>query len=114
MKLEQNVVGLPVQEVIGKNDLEIFGEQGVELRAWDKRLFDTGTTVNYESKINRKRWESDTFWTSKSPLRDSNGQLIGLIGVSRDVTEAREAEEKYKFIFEKCSCRTLGGRLFGG
>ena len=34
--------------------------------------------------------------TTKMPLRDANGNIIGTFGVSRDITERKRAEEKLK------------------
>ena len=42
--------------------------------------------MNEEGK---KRW----LLTSKLPLRDQNGKIVGLIGVGRDITFKKQAEE---------------------
>ncbi|MFM1875454.1 MAG: hypothetical protein RL266_1191, partial [Bacteroidota bacterium] len=73
--------------------------EGKRIMIWDQRLFESGEAVVYESSslING---ESKHFWTSKSPLKSSSGEMIGLIGVSRDITETKTAEDKYRFIFD--------------
>ncbi len=93
------VMGMPIDEIIGKSDLDVFGEYGIEIREWDRQLFDSGKHVSYESTL-IKDDGIHHFSTSKSPLHDANGNIIGLIGISRDITEAKEAEKKYRFIFE--------------
>ncbi len=40
------------------------------------------------------RWLS----TSKLPLRDADGRIIGLVGIARDITEQRQAWERNRFL----------------
>lgn len=93
------ILGFTVDGVIGKRDDELMGEFAESILARDRLLFRTGENVVYESKI-VKDGRTKHFWTSKSPLRGSKGEVIGLIGVSRDISDVKEVEGKYKFIFE--------------
>jgi PAS domain S-box-containing protein len=92
--------GKTIEQVIGRTDMDLMSEDKVrEFVARDEELFKTGKSVTYESRGTFGKGHK-YFSTSKSPLRDSNGNIIGLIGVSRDVTTARLSEEKYRFIFD--------------
>ncbi|MCF8278337.1 MAG: PAS domain S-box protein [Flavobacteriales bacterium] len=91
--------GLQVDDVIGKTDRDLLGEEGWKYMERDENLYRTGKSIIYESQsVDGKK--TQTFSTHKSGLFDSAGKIIGLIGVSRDVTDARLAEKKYQFIFD--------------
>ncbi|MGB0916523.1 MAG: PAS domain-containing sensor histidine kinase [Flavobacteriales bacterium] len=88
------------EEVLGKTDVELVGEEsGRPIMDHDQRLFETEQPVSYESKSNLSVGER-YFSTSKSPFRNAEGQVIGLVGISRDETERKLAEAKYEFIFQ--------------
>ncbi len=92
--------GRPIDEVIGKTDLELMDADVVkEFVRYDRQVLRSGDPVTYESR-GTIGGSNRYFSTSKSALRDGAGNIIGLIGVSRDVTEARLSEEKYRFIFD--------------
>lgn len=92
-------LGKSIDEVVGKNDEELLGEEGQRIMRWDEKLYSTGESVVYESRNTRNN-ETTYFWTNKSPLKNANGEMIGLIGVSRDITETKRAEDKYRFLFD--------------
>ena len=84
------------QEVIGKRITDFFPPELVEQFARDdQRIIESGEVLlNREEPLfdaqGRKRWHS----TTKVPLRNNEGQIVGLVGISRDITERKEAEEK--------------------
>jgi len=80
-------------EIVGKTDADFFGpELGAEYRKNETRIFETGEPlINYEmlSQIgpNNAQW----ILISKVPIRDSAGNIIGLLGVNRNITELKQA-----------------------
>lgn len=84
------------QEVIGKKITDFFPPALVEQFASDdQRIIENGEILlNREEPVTdvhgRKRWHS----TTKVPLRNNDGQIVGLVGISRDITARKEAEEK--------------------
>ena len=89
-----------IDEVIGKTDVELVGEKaGRAIMDYDVDLFKRGQAISYDTSRTFAVGER-YFSTSKSPFKEENGEIIGLVGVSRDVTLTRVDEEKYKFIFE--------------
>lgn len=92
-------LGKSVNEVVGHTDEELLGTEGRRIMSWDEKLYSTGDTVVYENR-NLQNGETTFFSTNKSPLKNSEGEMIGLIGVSRDITETKRAEDKYRFIFD--------------
>lgn len=92
-------LGCTIDEVIGKTDEELIGEYGKEIAQRDNLLFETGKNTVYESSL-LIAGQTSFFRTSKSPLRDQQGKIIGLVGVSRNITATRHIERKYQFIFD--------------
>ena len=83
-------------EVIGKTDLDIFtDEHGRAAFEDEQRIMETGEPIlGLEEK---ETWEDGhETWvsTSKMPLRDANGEIIGVFGISRDITEHQLSEIK--------------------
>jgi len=92
--------GRDISEIIGRTDAELLGLESVrKLIEADNKLFKTGNSVTYENRGNFGVGNS-YFSTTKTPLRDAKGNVIGLIGISRDVTSARLSDAKYRFIFD--------------
>ncbi len=82
-----------VDEVIGRNDAELFGpEIGREIMARDRIVLQSGKTGTFEQIFNIAGVPR-TFLTTKGPFRDASGRDIGVLGVSRDFTDRKEAEE---------------------
>ncbi len=82
-------------EVIGKTDLDIFShEHALKAMADEQEIILTGRPIvgQMERELHRdgqERWVQ----TTKMPLRDESGAVIGTLGVSRDVTELKHAED---------------------
>lgn len=84
-----------MDEVIGKTAFDFFPEELA--RAFDKDDRKVITGGKQLSKITERVVDQDgtTHWvaTFKSPLKGPDGEIIGLIGVGRDVTDQIKAEE---------------------
>jgi len=87
--------GLPREQVIGKNDYEIMpkkAEAGKNIED-DKIVFETGKpteiTKHMTSSDGKERW----FQAIKVPQFDDKGNIIGLVGIARDITALKRAEE---------------------
>ena len=85
------------EECIGKTSLDFPGakENGVRYHADDMKVLRTGEPIvhrkePFETLDGRKGW----FLTSKFPVRDDAGEIIGLIGIARDVTPVLRASEQ--------------------
>ncbi len=83
-------------DILGKTDLDTFNDEiGKRGFADDQRVIQYGIEVlnreDYFYDANGiKRW----LLTSKIPLSDENGKIIGLVGIGQDITEQKLAQEK--------------------
>jgi two-component system sensor histidine kinase/response regulator len=95
--LHTNLIGCEPDEVIGKTDFDFFPpELCEEYYAGDQEVLRTGQPLlNHEEIIVKATGSRASMLasTSKIPLRDSNGEIIGLVGIARDITERKQAEE---------------------
>jgi PAS domain S-box-containing protein len=83
----------PIEYIIGKSDVEITGQIiGAPLRANDQHVMTSGASHTFEERLIVDGVEH-TFLTSKFPYVASNGEILGIIGVSRDITDRRHAED---------------------
>ena len=81
-------------ELIGKTDIDLFGESfGQGTRLDDIRIMDMDRPVigMIES---RQMEDGRTNWTltTKLPLHDESGAVIGLVGITREINEIRQTE----------------------
>ena len=83
------------EDVIGKNDFDLaWRPQAALYRADDEAIMESGMPkLDYEEPQTTP--EGQTIWlsTSKVPLRGENNVVTGVLGMYRDVTRRREADE---------------------
>jgi two-component system, LuxR family, sensor kinase FixL len=84
------------EQAIGKTDFDFqLPERAREFYADEQRVMQTG-----EALINKTEKQimpdGETAWTSttKVPLRDPQGKVIGLAGINRDITQQKRAERE--------------------
>jgi len=82
-------------EAIGRSDFDLFPREIAE-KFWldDQEVLQGQPVINREEYFldeeGRKRW----LLTSKLPLRDQHGTIVGLVGIGRDITDIKQAEAK--------------------
>jgi PAS domain S-box-containing protein len=82
----------PREQVLGRNDIELYGTvAGENLRANDRAVLAAASPQVFEEVVPTPAGERIKLCT-KGPLFDAHGQLVGLFGVAREVTESRRAE----------------------
>ena len=97
------LIGRPPEAYIGRTDAELLTDpaQAAAVMAADARVMANGVTEQLEEEVSfpdgRRAW-----WLStKSPLRDDAGNVIGLVGTSLDITARRTAEQGHREIEER-------------
>jgi phosphoserine phosphatase RsbU/P len=84
------------EDVVGKTVFDFFPyDAAVRFQADDQNVIRTGKAiVNRQEAVTTpdgpRRWLS----TTKVPLRNNEGEIIGIVGIGRDITERKRAEEQ--------------------
>jgi diguanylate cyclase (GGDEF)-like protein/PAS domain S-box-containing protein len=81
-------------EMIGKTDFDITtAAQAQELFAAEQKIMQSGLPlIDFEELLVGVSGAQTWFATSKAPLRNESGDIVGLAGVTRDITARKHAE----------------------
>ena len=87
---------LPEKQIIGKNDHDLFPKKLADrFQKEDKEIFKTGKPlVNHTEQVIKKNGEKIWMEINKQPIRDGNDNIIGLVGMSMDISDRKEGELK--------------------
>jgi PAS domain S-box-containing protein len=87
-------VGRRPEEVLGLTDADLFDPAGAALiAARDRRVMDTGAAETEEEELTTAGGVTRVYLATKAPYRGADGRVVGVLGVSRDITDRRRAEE---------------------
>jgi diguanylate cyclase (GGDEF)-like protein/PAS domain S-box-containing protein len=90
-------IGLTPEFFLGKTSREIFGAEAALVHEEANQHALAGEPVTYE-------WSAPAavgvsyYQTAVSPLRNSQGEIVGIVGVGRDISERRAAEENIRLL----------------
>lgn len=88
------ISGLRAEEVVGKTDKEIWEPSFAEMyRHDDLEVMQSGVRKTVEEL--QKDGSGKEYWveTTKTPIRNESGQVIGTTGIARDISERKKTEE---------------------
>ncbi|MBL9202348.1 MAG: PAS domain-containing protein [Opitutaceae bacterium] len=110
--LIENFGARDADEVIGRTDFDFFTREHAQPAFEDERgIVRTGEPIL--DKVEKETWpDGRVTWslTSKLPLRDASGVIVGTFGLSRDITESREME----LALEKTNDELIGASRLAG
>ncbi|MBI5367505.1 MAG: PAS domain-containing protein [Planctomycetes bacterium] len=90
-------VGKSAAEIVGRDPTAIFPEaQARALMDRDRRVLAAGTSSTAEEYVTTADGVERTFLATKGPVFDAQGKLIGLFGISRDITERKQMEDRLR------------------
>ena len=101
------IMGKPVEEILNKDDRDMFPPEIARIiRETDRQIMTTGEAQVLEEEV----WANGNFRTylsAKSVWRDAQGNVIGLVGIARDITERKLAEQEIKELNEDLERRVI-------
>jgi PAS domain S-box-containing protein len=113
-------LGVRPIEIIGKTDFDFYPKDLAEkYRADDRRVIESGQVEIIEERY-IQHGEERLVQTFKAPVKDSEGNVTGVLGIFHDITEhkrmeeaLRESEEKLSLMFESVSEGIIVTDLWG-
>jgi len=90
--------GARESEIIGKTDYDFVDSELADFfRANDRKAIAAGSpSINEEWVTYADDGHRELLETIKTPVQDAGGELIGVLGIARDITEQRQAEDELK------------------
>jgi len=97
------------EEVVGKTVFDFFPhDAAVRFQADDQAVIRSGKAiVNRQEPFSHPGGHKHWLATTKVPLRNNEGQIIGLVGIGRDITERKMAEEQLAMYNEELREKNL-------
>ncbi|MDR7068085.1 PAS domain S-box-containing protein [Pseudoxanthomonas japonensis] len=97
------LIGRPPEEYLGRTDAELLDNQvqAAAVMAADARIMASGQIEQLEEEVNYPDGKRAFWLSTKAPLRDAEGQVIGLIGASLDITDRKAVEASHREIEER-------------
>jgi PAS domain S-box-containing protein len=88
-------VGKSNAEIIGHDDLRLFPKTTAEeIMAIDRAIMAGGQVISLEERVVIPDGREVVFLVTKGPLLDEGGHLLGVFGISREITDRKRAEEE--------------------
>jgi len=93
---------LKESEIIGKTDYDFLEKEFADnFTEFDKKTIESKKAIKYENLIFTKDGQKALMETIKVPTFDSNGEIIGLLGIARDITERKREQQELINIEER-------------
>ncbi|MBP1757660.1 MAG: domain S-box/diguanylate cyclase protein [Firmicutes bacterium] len=109
----EKMLGRPEAEIIGKTAADFYdAEQADFMFSGDQLILSGGKPIKVEIWLNNADDTAALFEITKSPLFDVDGQIIGILGVLRDITKQKEADEQVRDLSYRDHLTGLYNRRF--
>ena len=94
-------VGQDPKELFGKNNYSVFlPDEANKTLEKDFEIMRSGKIETFEEQLTTPSG-SFVFLTTKGPMKDAHGKIVGLFGIARDITERKKEEEALRVSQEK-------------
>ena len=90
------LIGKPIEQILGRTDAELLADPEVARQVMenDRRIMESGAGEELEELVPMPDGEHRIWLSMKIALCDKGGQVVGLLGISRDITDRKRAEQR--------------------
>jgi len=104
----EELLDIPEEQILGKTDHDLFDEELAEdFEGKDQEAINRNVPMTYQEWVTYPNKQPRLMETVKTPMHDDKGNLIGVLGISHDITamhnaqqELRESQELYRLLVE--------------
>jgi len=98
----ERIKGYKAEEIIGQNFSRFYPQTDIDQGKSEKELHLAATSGRSEIENWRVRKDGSRFWANVviTAARDSSGRLLGFSEISRDISERKETEARYRGLLE--------------
>jgi diguanylate cyclase (GGDEF)-like protein len=103
-----------ITEIYGKTDIELFGESfGKKTMVDDQQVMETGQPKLslIENHVDKTRNEVNWTSTTKLPIYNDAGEIIGLLGITREINELKNSEIGFQWLATHDPLTSLANRF---
>ncbi len=106
----ENFFGTPMSEILGKTDYDFIDKELADFfhEGDMKAITDGESRIEEDEVVFVSDGHSEILETIKTPISNSDGKIVGVLGIAREITkrkqtekELQKSEKKYKDLFEK-------------
>lgn len=92
----ERLLGRTQANVLGQTDVDLFdADQALTIQAQDQQAIDAGQAVIQTLQLSIAGTDRQVWYeVLNTPMRNDQGELVGLLGVARDMTERKASEAR--------------------
>jgi PAS domain S-box-containing protein len=96
------IAGVPIAELLGRRDDQVFEPDTVRrVRAADARVLERDEPETFELSTTSLCGHQGVYLSTKFPFRSPSGELLGIIGIARNISERKCLEETLRRQYEQ-------------
>lgn len=98
----EQTFGRKKEEILGRRDEDILPiSLAQQCQQSDKKVLANRKTIRQEEILEKEKEQTIIFETIKSPVVAPDGSIVGLVGISRDITNRKNTEAKLRFLLQE-------------
>ena len=93
-------IGQDADMLVGKTAFDVFPKESAEIyRAQDEQVIESAQRIDIEQELTYPGGRTAIIDTARLPFKDTDGSVIGVIAVGRDITERKRAEDELRRVY---------------
>ncbi|WP_372942240.1 EAL domain-containing protein [Shewanella sp.] len=88
---------LPIEKIKHRNDYDLFDKPQADIFIHDdKRVLQSNSSITYDEQVTSSKSVDTIYRTQKTPFTNIKGEILGVVGVSRDLAEKIHFEKQLR------------------